>query len=82
MLVQLQPYYLVPTVTMVSYCMSCVPLKPGVWAIALLQLLYGSVRIYMATQEEQEERGFYFYLNFTAHCFSLAAAALLMLGLL
>ena len=79
--VQLQPYYLL-LVTMVSYCMNCVPLKPGVWAIALLQLLYSSVRIYMATQAKQEEGGFYFYLHFTAHCFGLAAAAILILGLL
>ena len=62
--------------------MNYIPLKPGVWSIALLQLLYGSARVYMATQADQEERGFYFYLHFTSHCFSLAAAAILMLGLL
>ena len=67
---------------MSTYCMNYIPLKPGVWAIALLQLMYGSVRVYMATQEVEEDRGFYFYLHLTGHCFSLAAAAILMLGLL
>ena len=66
---------------MTSYCMNCVPLKPGVWAIALFQIMYGSVRIYMATQTGEEERGFYYYMDFTGHCFSLAAAAILMIGL-
>eukprot|EP00092_Neocalanus_flemingeri_P030037 GFUD01032611.1.p1 GENE.GFUD01032611.1~~GFUD01032611.1.p1 ORF type:complete len:193 (-),score=40.13 GFUD01032611.1:49-627(-) len=67
---------------MSGYCMNCVPLRPGVWAIALLQIMYGSVRIYMATLAEDEEKGFYYYLDFTGHCFSLAAAVILMLGLL
>ena len=31
--------------------MNCIPLKPGVWAIAILQLMYGSVRVYMGDNE-------------------------------
>ena len=101
---------------MSTYCMNYIPLKPGVWAIALLQLMYGSVmvymgehehllhelyppqawcvgyssiqlmygsvRVYMGTLVEDEDRGFYFYLHLTGHCVSLAAAAILVLGLL
>ena len=66
---------------MTSYCMNCVPLKPGVWAIALLQILYGSVRIYFATLTDDEDKGFYFYLHFAGQALSLAAACILMIGL-
>merc|ERR1711892_129925 len=72
----------VTTVSMTAYCMNCVPLKPGVWAIALLQIVYGSARIVMATKADEEQRGFHFYFDFIGYSFSLAAAVILMLGLL
>ena len=67
-----------PVFKMTTYCMNCVPLKPGVWAITLLQILYGSVRIYFATVTNDKDKGFYVYFHFAI---SLAAACILMLGL-
>ena len=67
---------------MSGYCLNCVPLKPGVWAIAAMQILYTSTRLYILTQQEEDQRGFYFFLHFVGHCFGLAAAGLLILGLL
>ena len=60
----------------------CIPLKIGVFAIVILQLIYGSTRIYLSSQTPEAERGYNFYLSFSAHCFSLAAAGLLFIGVL
>ena len=65
-----------------STALGCVPLRPAAWSVSLLQLVYGSVRVYLATQTDTEQRTFSFYLHFSGHCVSLAAAVLLILGLL
>merc|ERR1712107_967138 len=62
--------------------MSCVPLRPGVWAIALLQAMYSGVRVYLAHNVEDHLRDFSFYFDYTAHCLGLAAALFLILGIL
>merc|ERR1712156_206461 len=64
------------------YCMSCVPLRPGVWAIALLQAMYSGVQVYLAHNVEDQLRDFSFYFDYTAHCLGLAAALFLILGIL
>ena len=63
-------------------CCLCVPLRVGVFSIVVLQLAHGSVRLYLATQVQAEDRGIAFYFDFSAHCFSLAAAVILFLGVL
>ena len=60
----------------------CIPLRIGVFAIVMLQLIYGSTRMYLICQTPEEQRGYNFYLDFSAHCFSLAAAGLLFIGVL
>jgi len=64
------------------YCVSCVPLRPGVWSIALLQAIYSGVRIHLAQGVDEHLRDFSFYFDYTAHCLGLAAALFLVLGLL
>lgn len=60
----------------------CIPLRIGVFGIVMLQLIYGSTRMYLICQTPEEQRGYNFYLDFSAHCFSLAAAGLLFIGVL
>lgn len=60
----------------------CIPLRIGVFSIVIWQLLYGSVRIYLATKVPDEVQGFYYHMDFFGHCFSLVAAGILFLGLL
>ena len=60
----------------------CIPLRIGVFAVVLLQLIYGSTRMYLLCQTPDEQRGYNFYLDFSVHCFSLAAAGLLFIGVL
>ena len=60
----------------------CVPLRVGVFSIVIWQLMYGSVRIYLSTRVDDELRGYYYYMHFAGHCFSIGAAVILFLGLL
>ena len=65
-----------------STCLGIIPLRLGVISISMFQIMYGSTRIYFATKVETEERGFSYYMDFTGHCMSLAAACFIALGLL
>ena len=67
---------------MSSSCLGFIPLRLGVISIAMFQIMYGTTRIYFASQVDEEERGFSYYMDFTGHCMSLGAAGFIALGLL
>jgi len=62
-----------------QYFLGCVPLRPGVMSIAILQAIYAGMRVYLAMNSE--ERDVSFYLDCTGHWIQLGAAVLLALGL-
>ena len=60
----------------------CIPLRIGVFMIVMMQIMYASARIYISAKSDNDNKGMYFYLDFTGHIMGLFAAVLLFLGVL
>jgi len=48
----------------------------------MIQMIYGSVRLYLTSKIADDQRGFYYYFHLFTQCFSLGAAVVLSLGVI